>query len=84
MTYNAADGSTFSEADVERWAESAEAGFPGARFGKPRAGRPSTLGDDVKRITVRLNGRQREQLAARARAEHTSVSEVLRHLVDGV
>lgn len=83
MNRESVDGTPFSEADVDRWAREAEVGFPGATFGKVRAGRPPALGDDVKRITVRLSAVQRARLLARAKREHTSVSEVLRHLVDG-
>lgn len=44
----AADGTTFTEADFERWVTEAEQGFPGWKFGKSVAGRPVNVGAQAR------------------------------------
>lgn len=82
--HTAADGTTFTDADLERWAHEAEAGFPVARFGRATPGRPVSVGEDARSLTIRLDARRRAKLAARAEQQHTNVSQVLRDLIDAL
>ncbi|WIB62979.1 CopG family transcriptional regulator [Curtobacterium sp. MCBD17_040] len=83
-------GTTFTDADLDRWADEADAGFPNAQFGPSHAGsparpgRPKTLGDDVTRITVRVNSRERSILKAKADAQHLSTSALLREMINNL
>ncbi|WP_277210624.1 CopG family transcriptional regulator [Isoptericola croceus] len=82
--YTAASGADFSDADIETWANEAEAGFPGARFGTSSPGRPVSVGQDAKPFTLRLDAARRAKLEARAKAEHTNPSQVMRDLIDAM
>jgi hypothetical protein len=74
-------GKAITDADIEKYAAEAEAGYDVdklvARRGK--RGRP-TLGSGPAAVeSVRLDPEMREALATRAEAEGTSTSEVIRH-----
>ncbi|WP_431836646.1 CopG family transcriptional regulator [Cellulomonas sp. Y8] len=79
-----AGGTRFTDDDLERWAQDAEAGFPGARFGASSPGRPISVGEDARPLTIRLDAARRAKLAARAAEEHTNLSQVLRNLIDAM
>jgi hypothetical protein len=81
-TYTGAGGTHFTDADLERWAKDAESGFPGAQFGPSTPGRPVSVGQDARPLTIRLDATRRAKLSARAAAQHTNVSQVLRDLID--
>jgi hypothetical protein len=73
------DGRAIDEAMVERLAAQAEAGFPGVTFTKPRTGRPWLSGSGPSGTrTVRLPAGLDAALLARARAENTTPSQVIR------
>jgi len=74
----------FDDADIERWGQDAEAGFPGATFGASSPGRPISVGEDARPLTIRLDGARRAKLRARAAEQHTNVSQVLRGLIDSM
>ena len=73
-TYTAASGGTFTDADLERWGEEAEVGFPGARFGPSSAGRPVSVGTDARPFTLRLDAARRAKLEARAKERNKSLA----------
>ncbi|MDR1189526.1 MAG: ribbon-helix-helix protein, CopG family [Bifidobacteriaceae bacterium] len=74
-----ADGRVIDDAMVQRLAAQAEAGFPGVRFVKPRTGRPWLSGSGPSGTrTVRLPEGLDAALAARAKAENTTPSHVIR------
>lgn len=83
-THTGADGTRFTDADVERWAQEAEAGFPGARFSPSTPGRPVSVGQDARPLTIRLDAARRAKLSALAAAQHTNVSQVVRDLIDTI
>lgn len=56
------DGAVFTEQDLERWADEAEAGFPGATFDKSTPGRPVTVGAEARPFTLRLDQARRAKL----------------------
>lgn len=82
--YTAANGTTFTDADLERWGLEAESGFPDAKFGVSSPGRPVSVGDDARPLTVRLDAVRRAKLREVARTKHTTVSEVVRELIDAL
>jgi hypothetical protein len=74
------DGRIIDDALVERLAAQADAGFPGVTFVKPKMGRPWALshtGPSGTR-TVRLPGFLDDALVARAAADHTTPSDIMR------
>lgn len=82
--HTAADGTAFTDADLERWAQDAEDGFLDARFGRATPGRPVSIGTDARPLTIRLDARRRAKLVERAEQQHTNVSQVLRDLIDAL
>ncbi len=82
--YVAVDGTVFTDDDLENWAREAEDGFPGARFGSSSPGRPVSVGHDARPVTVRLDADRRLKLDQVARGRHTTVSQVLRDLIDAL
>lgn len=87
--YRASNGSAFTDDDVERWAQEAEAGFVGAVFGdsspgSPAGGRPVTVGSDARPFTFRLDAARRAKLDVIARERAVSVSQLVRDLIDAL
>lgn len=77
-------GRILSDVDLDRLAESAEAGFDVSTW-RPRPGRPalsSTTTEHSPRIAVRLPEALRKQVASRAAAEGRTLSEVVRGLLE--
>lgn len=74
----------YTEDDIERWAEEAEEGFPGWKFGKPILGRPVSIGEDAKPFTLRLDTERRLKLKVLAKEQGVSESQVIRDLIDRV
>lgn len=82
--YTAADGTTFNDADLERWGAEAEAGFPGWKFGKAVPGRPVSVGANARPFTLRLDDDRRAKLNAAARERQISASQLVRDLIDAL
>ncbi|MCL2464738.1 MAG: ribbon-helix-helix domain-containing protein [Micrococcales bacterium] len=87
--YTTADGTRFTDEDIERWAavDESEAGYTGGHLGPPisglpTAGRPISVGQDARPFTVRLDAQRRARLDAVARARRTTASELVRELID--
>lgn len=78
----AANGDNYTDEDIERWGQEAEAGFPGWKFGKSVAGRPISVGAEAKPFTLRLDADRRAKLHQIALARHTTASQVVRDLID--
>ena len=72
-----------TDADYDRLADLAEAGFDPSEF-RPRRGRPSLGGQDgaSPRVAVRLSPGVHARALARAASEGRSLSDVLRELVE--
>ena len=85
-TYTAANGTTFTDDDIERWAAEAESGEPfgGGHLGPPVPGRPVSVGQEAKPFTLRLDIARRAKLEARAKEQHTSPSQIMRDLIDAM
>ncbi|SDQ15794.1 ribbon-helix-helix domain-containing protein [Leucobacter chromiiresistens] len=88
--YTASNGTTFTEADIERWAMDAEAGFPDADFGPPTAGRPTgrprSVGESApaRPYSVRLDEHRIAKLKRIAKDRHKNTSELMRDLIDAL
>lgn len=78
----AAAATSYSDADIEKWGEEAEAGFEGWRFGKSVAGRPISVGAEARPFTLRLDSERRAKLDAVAEQRHITPSQVMRDLID--
>jgi hypothetical protein len=77
-------GRVVTDADLERMAEEAEAGYDLATLvphrGRPPLGRSAT-GEHAPRLVARVPVELRDQVAQRAAAEGKTVSEVMRALL---
>lgn len=80
--YRAADGTVFTEEDIERWAQEAEEGFPRGVFGASSPGRPVSVGPGARPLTIRLDAERRAKLAEIAERRGITVSQLLRGLID--
>ncbi len=74
--------SEWTEEDLERWAGEAEAGFPGATFGRSTPGRPVSVGHDARPFTLRLDRARRSKLDQVAHERNTTASQLVRDLID--
>ncbi len=84
MSVKTRSGTVLSEAELDALAAKAEAGFDPARW-TPRRGRPSlggTPGERSPRIATRISADVRARVAARARSEGKTVSQVQRELLE--
>lgn len=79
-----ANDDTYTDEDIERWGQEAESGFPGWKFGKAVAGRPISVGVQAKPFTLRLDADRRAKLDEIAQERHTTVSQVVRDLIDAL
>ena len=82
VEYVSTEGVTYSDEDVERWGQEAEAGFPGWKFGRPIAGRPISVGADARPFSFRLDADRRAKLIDAAKERQTTPSQVMRDLID--
>ena len=81
------DGATISDAELDVMFERAERGeFPGTagRVTPGRPGRPTSVGDDARPFTFRLDAARRLKLERIARERHIRPSQVVRDLIDAV
>ena len=85
MAVRAKNGRVVTDADLDRMATEAEAGFDLSTW-KRRAGRPSlseaNTGAHSPRITTRVPEELRTRVASRASSEGKSVSAVMRGLLE--
>ena len=85
MTIRTKNGQMVTDADLDRMADEAEAGYDLSTW-KPRRGRPAlaagAAGDHSPRIATRVPERLRADLERYSVAEGKTVSQVLRGLVE--
>jgi len=84
--YKDVNGTPFTDEDIERWAASAEAdiGYSGKHLGPSVAGRPVSVGEKARPFTLRLDAARRAKLDEVARENHTTPSQIMRDLIDGL
>lgn len=84
--YVAADGTTFTEDDIERWATDAESeqGYVGGHLGPAVPGRPVSVGEKARPFTLRLDAARRAKLNEAAQERHITPSQLMRDLIDAL
>ncbi len=70
-------GKPVTDADIERMVEEAEAGYDIGKL-RPRGGRPSMGSGPAEVVPVRLDPELRAAVEARATADDTTTSEIIR------
>lgn len=85
-TYTAADGTHFTEADIEHWAAvtESEEGYTGDHRGPTTAGRPVSIGADARPFTLRLDAQRRAKLRRIAEQRQVTTSQLMRELIDSL
>ena len=73
----ASRGKPITEADIERMAAEAEAGYDLGKL-RPRGGRPPMGSGPAEVVPVRLDPELRAAVEARASADDTTTSEIIR------
>lgn len=84
--YTAVNGTKFTDDDIERWATEAESetGYTGDHRGPATSGRPVSVGQQAKPFTLRLDHARRAKLDHIAQERHTTVSQLMRDLIDAL
>lgn len=84
--YTAVNGEAFSDDDLEAWAAHAESsqGYTGDHIGPSKVGRPLSIGAEVRPFTVRLDAARRAKLRRVAAEQGTTVSALMRRLIDSL
>lgn len=82
----AANGTTFTEDDIERWAVDAESeqGYTGGHLGPAVPGRPVSVGEKARPFTLRLDAARRAKLNEAAQERHITPSQLMRDLIDAL
>lgn len=77
-TYRTKTGRSLTDADIEALADEVEAADYDVEQVKPRRGRPLLGSRPAEVVPVRLDPELRDAVAARAEAEDTSTSDIIR------
>lgn len=85
-TYTDVNGISYSDEDIERWAAEAESGqgYTGKHLGPSVPGRPVSVGVRARPFTLRLDAARRAKLDDVARERHTTISQLMRELIDAL
>ncbi|MBL8774976.1 MAG: ribbon-helix-helix protein, CopG family [Acidimicrobiales bacterium] len=76
--YRTKSGRTLTDADIEALADEVEAANYDVEQVKPRRGRPLLGSEPAEVVPVRLDPELRDAVAARAEADDTSTSDIIR------
>lgn len=84
--YEAVNGTTFTDKDIEKWAAEAESEqeYTGGHLGPAVPGRPVSVGAEAKPFTLRLDANRRAKLDKIAQKRHITPSELMRGLIDSL
>ncbi len=77
-TYTTPAGKVLTDAEIERLADEAEGGYDVQTLKSRRRGRPMLGSAPSEAVPVRLDPDPRQAVEARAEAEHTTTSEIIR------
>lgn len=80
--YTAVNSTEFTDTDIENWAEEHESGYSGGHIGPAVPGRPVSVGAEAKPFTLRLDANRRAKLDKLAQERNTTVSDLMRGLID--
>ncbi|MGH3305652.1 MAG: CopG family transcriptional regulator [Streptosporangiaceae bacterium] len=78
QTYTTKTGKSLTDVDIEALADEAEHGYDVETLKSRRPGRPMLGSAPSEVVPVRLDPELRQAVEARAEAEHTSTSEIIR------
>jgi predicted transcriptional regulator len=82
--YATVSGRRFTDDDIEKWAAESERGYAGGHIGPATAGRPISVGQQARPFTLRLDAARRAKLDQFARQRDTTVSQLVRDLIDAL
>lgn len=82
--YTTVDGAPFTDDDVDKWARQTEDGYTGGHLGPSRPGRPISVGEQARPFTLRLDNARRAKLDQTAHERGTTVSQLVRDLIDSL
>ncbi len=77
-TYKTRTGKVLTDADIEALADEAEGGYDVEALKARRRGRPMLGTSPAEVVPVRLDPDLKQAVEARAEAEHTTTSEIIR------
>lgn len=86
VKYTDVNGTSFTNEDIERWAAEAESeqGYTGKHLGPSVPGRPISVGAEARPFTLRLDANRRAKLDKIAKEQNTTVSNLMRGLIDSL
>ena len=80
-TYKTKTGKVLTDADIEAMADEAEQGYDIEMLKSRRRGRPMLGSAPSEIVPVRLDPDLRQAVEARAEADHTTTSEIIREAI---
>lgn len=82
--YTAVNSKSFTDEDIEKWAAQTERGYTGGHIGPATPGRPISVGQQARPFTLRLDAARRAKLDHIAHERDTTVSQLVRDLIDAL
>lgn len=82
--YTDVRGTEFTDEDIEKWAAQTEQGYTGGHLGSATVGRPVSVGKQASPFTLRLDMTRRAKLDHIAHERDTTVSQLVRDLIDAL
>lgn len=84
--YTGVNGETFTDEELEAWAAHAESEqeYTGGHIGPSSAGRPVSLGEQVRPFAVPLDAARRAKLHRVAAEQGTTAAALIRRLIDSL
>lgn len=85
MSWTAANGTVYTDEDLERWAAAQEdRAYEGAHLTPPKIGRPVSVGEDAQPFTIRLDLDRRAKVNRIAAQRQVTPSRLMRDLIDAL
>lgn len=85
MSWTAANGTTYTNEDLERWASLQESEeYDPPHLMPVHRGRPISIGKDAQPFTIRLDHNRREKINQIAAEHHVTPSKLVRDLIDSL
>lgn len=86
MRRKAANGTVYTDEQIEQWAlaQESESEYQGAHLAPAMPGRPVSIGKNALPFTIRLDEERRKKVAAIAQERNVTPSELMRDLIDAI
>lgn len=86
MKWTAANGTSYSDEQVEQWAKAqeSEAEYSGKHLTSAMPGRPVSVGKNAQPFTIRLDEARRTKITTLAKELGTTPSHLVRDLIDAL